>query len=83
MHQIEQNLEKLDEDPEYAMEELADALIPQLNKDTNMYDELLTLLEESIDTLATEGEHKFESTLNHLINQLLDIRTRQYQTDDV
>lgn len=78
MHTLEQNIEKLGEDPEYAMEKLSDKLIPQLTKDTNMYDQLLTELEDSIETLAQGGEHVFEDVLLDLLEKLEDMKAKQY-----
>lgn len=47
-----------------------------------MYEELLTLLEESIDELAQKGEAGFEDVLVKLAKGLTSLAKRQYQPDE-
>jgi|13_taG_2_1085334.scaffolds.fasta_scaffold03991_4 hypothetical protein len=47
-----------------------------------MYEELLTLLEESIDELAQKGEQGFEDVLIKLAKSIQSLAKRQYQPDE-
>lgn len=47
----------------------------------NMYEELLTLLEESTDELATYGEQGFEEVLIKLIEGTRSLAKRQYEDE--
>ena len=47
-----------------------------------MYQELLKLLEDSIDELATKGDAGFEDVLVKLAKGLASLAHRQYQPDE-
>ena len=47
----------------------------------NMYEELLKLLEESIDELAQKGEEGFEPILIKLAKGITSLAKRQYAPD--
>jgi len=48
-----------------------------------MYHELLKLLEDSIDELATKGDVGFEPVLIKLAKGIQSLAKRQYQPDDL